>query len=74
MGALYVTRIGLKETELIKILSIPQNLWPPLYFGLEKYIINRAGFLRLAHAELEEAVYKRYIQSESQKYGPVHAL
>ena len=43
---LYVTRIGLTEAEILEILEIPQNLWPPVFYGLEKYILLQSGFLK----------------------------
>ncbi|ESO89421.1 hypothetical protein LOTGIDRAFT_234276 [Lottia gigantea] len=53
---------GLSETELIAILNITSHVWSPLYFSLNKFLVENGGLLRLEVSELLEAVTDRYLK------------
>ena len=43
--ALDVSRKGLSEEDLINMFSISSNVWSPLYFALEQYLLKKSGLL-----------------------------
>ena len=67
---LYVTRKGLSENEILKLLSdnvepLPRLYWSPLYLALEGLLINYDGLLNFSHQFVKTAVAKYYLDNES---------
>ncbi|MDM8565226.1 tetratricopeptide repeat protein [Candidatus Halobeggiatoa sp. HSG11] len=58
VGLLAVSRFGIKESELLELLQVPQWVWSPLYLVLP--LVNRSGLLSFANDYIREAVEKRY--------------
>ncbi|XP_050404111.1 TPR repeat-containing protein DDB_G0287407 [Patella vulgata] len=61
--AILFSRSGISETELKEILTIPDSIWSPLYFAMEKYVIQHSGLLNFGFKELKTAVEKKYLKS-----------
>ncbi|MDM8569431.1 tetratricopeptide repeat protein [Thiotrichales bacterium HSG1] len=58
VGLLAVSRFGIKESELLELLLVPQWVWSPLYLALP--LVNRSGLLSFANDYIREAVERRY--------------
>eukprot|EP01125_Pyxidicula_operculata_P016146 TRINITY_DN552_c0_g1_i1.p1 TRINITY_DN552_c0_g1~~TRINITY_DN552_c0_g1_i1.p1 ORF type:complete len:1462 (+),score=367.44 TRINITY_DN552_c0_g1_i1:741-5126(+) len=67
LGSLWVSRRGLTESELLSVLSIPQNVWSPFLISINEMIANRSGFLSFFHDYMRQAVQQRYLSSDSNK-------
>ncbi|XP_076442527.1 uncharacterized protein LOC143281281 [Babylonia areolata] len=61
MKALYVAHQGLTESDICSIFKIPSNVWSPLYFAMEFFIVSHLGNLGFAFTEIREAVKERYL-------------
>jgi tetratricopeptide (TPR) repeat protein len=63
LSLIAAARRGLSETELLDILGKPPRAaWSPLYLAIESEMIERDGILSFTHAQLKQAVEKRYLQ------------
>jgi len=67
MTFLWASRHGLTETELLKLLDVPQAIWSPLYLALQTALVNRAGLLNFANDYLRQAVEQRYLTGIKQQ-------
>jgi nephrocystin-3 len=63
LSLLWAARQGLNESELLKILDIPQAVWSPLYLALQNALVSRGGLLSFFHDYLKQAVENRYLSS-----------
>jgi len=63
LSLLWASRQGLNESELLKILDIPQAIWSPLYLALQNALVSRGGLLSFFHDYLKQAVENRYLSS-----------
>jgi tetratricopeptide (TPR) repeat protein len=61
LSLLWASRQGLNESELLKILNIPQAVWSPLYLALQNALVSRGGLLSFFHDYLKQAVENRYL-------------
>ncbi|XP_064624063.1 nephrocystin-3-like isoform X2 [Lineus longissimus] len=61
--SLFACHYGLSEEELIESLDIPSNIWIPLHFALNLFLLQHSGLLCFAYSELREAVHDRYLKS-----------
>jgi tetratricopeptide (TPR) repeat protein len=66
LGALWASRNGLGEPELLDLLGPPGAplqgaYWSPLYLALRDSLVIRSGLLGFLHAGLREAVELRYL-------------
>ena len=43
MSSIILSSQGLSENEIKEIYSIPDHVWSPLYFAIEKLVINQSG-------------------------------
>lgn len=66
LTALYVSRRGLTESELLDMLHLQHGHWSPLYLAINESIVSKSGFLTFFHDHMKQAVYTRYGASESQ--------
>ncbi|KAK3592936.1 hypothetical protein CHS0354_011736 [Potamilus streckersoni] len=63
---IHLSHQGMSEKELLEIFNIPSHVWSPLYFAIEKVIINHGGLFKFGFMELNKAVIYRYL-SDSEK-------
>jgi len=65
MGSLYVTRHGLRESDLMELHHIPSHVWTPFYYAVEQHLGKMTGgFLNIAQSGLRSAVFKRYVRTK----------
>jgi hypothetical protein len=78
LSLLWAARQGLNESELLKILDIPQAIWSPLYLALQNALVSREGLLSFFHDYLKQAVENRYLSGCDRNlmyfYMPKHRL
>jgi tetratricopeptide (TPR) repeat protein len=72
MTALWASRRGLTEAELLELLGsagapLPAAYWSPLYLAAEASLVNRSGLLSFAHDYLRQAVQQRYLPREEEQ-------
>ncbi|KAL3873137.1 hypothetical protein ACJMK2_036291 [Sinanodonta woodiana] len=63
---IHLSHQGMSEKELLEIFNIPYHVWSPLYFAIEKVIIDQGGLFKFGFMELNKAVIYRYL-SDSEK-------
>jgi nephrocystin-3 len=67
MSAIWASRRGLTEPELLALTEIPRAVWSPLSLALEESLISRHGALGFFHDEFRSAVERRYLRDEGSK-------
>jgi len=67
LSLLWATRRGLSESELLRLLEVPQAVLSHLYLALSSALVNRAGLLNFFHDYLRQAVEQRYLTDADQK-------
>ncbi|ESO87647.1 hypothetical protein LOTGIDRAFT_166228 [Lottia gigantea] len=67
LTAISVSKEGIYETELKEIFHIPDSIWSPLYFAIEKYVVKHSGLLKFGFTELEKAVEKHFDSSSEDR-------
>ncbi len=67
MTALWASRAGLSETELLKITGLVQLQWVPIDLALEKAFGRNGNRLVFDHDYLRIAVQDRYLPTEEQR-------
>lgn len=61
LGAIWASRRGLSEPELLAVTGLPMAAWSPLYLAMEESFISHDGVLALFHDELRAAIEERYL-------------
>jgi len=69
MAAIWASRRGLTEAELLEILGddgnpLPQAIWAPLALAAERSLTSRSGLMGFSHEYMRQAVKNRYLQTE----------
>jgi tetratricopeptide (TPR) repeat protein len=61
LSLLWAARRGLRESEILAMLDIPEAVWTQL---LQTVLVDRAGLLNFCHEALRQAVQRRYLFNE----------
>jgi len=64
LSLFWAAQWGLRESEILAILDIPQAIWFPLS---QRVLVNRAGLLHFFHETLQQAVQARYLFNDVKK-------
>jgi len=64
LSLFWAAQWGLRESEILAILDIPQAIWFPLS---QRVLVNRAGLLHFFHETLQQAVQARYLFNDAKK-------
>jgi tetratricopeptide (TPR) repeat protein len=69
MTAIWASRRGLTEPELLRILGddgnpLPQAIWAPLALAAERSLSSRSGLIGFSHDYVRQAVKNRYLPTE----------
>ena len=67
MAALWASRAGLSENELLAITGLVHAQWAPIGIGLQEALGKANGRLVFGHDYLRQAVRDRYLSSEEQR-------
>lgn len=60
LSLLVVSKFGLEEGDIVKILNIRQLEWSQLFCALNLHLSKNDGIIRFAHQQIIDAVKKRY--------------
>ncbi|XP_045167540.2 TPR repeat-containing protein DDB_G0287407-like [Mercenaria mercenaria] len=74
MSSIQLSSQGLSETEIMDIFSIPDHVWSPLYFAIEKLVISQSGRIQFGYKELGEAVCMKYLKNQDNKKSYMRKL
>jgi nephrocystin-3 len=74
MTAIWASRRGLTEIELLKILGengnpLPQAIWAPLALAAERSLTSRSGLTGFSHDYMRQAVKNRYLPTEETEHA-----
>lgn len=69
MRAIWSSRYGLSENELLEITGIPRAYLSSVLVGLEYHLMKRSGLYTFFHNYLREAVETRYLSTTQAKQG-----
>lgn len=69
LAAIYASRNGLTESELMQLLGadsepLPHAVWAPLHNALDNHLADRGGLLNYSHDFLRKSVQCRYLGSD----------
>ncbi len=64
MRAIWASRFGLSENELLGITGIPRAYLSTFLIGLEYHLMKRSGLYTFFHNYLREGVQERYLQNQ----------
>ncbi len=67
LTALWASRAGLSEAELLAVTALPPAAWAPISIGLEAALGQSHGRLVFGHDMLRMAVQDRYLSTEDQQ-------
>ncbi|ELU12330.1 hypothetical protein CAPTEDRAFT_96933 [Capitella teleta] len=67
MKAIWASRRGMSESELLRLLNVPNVVWSPLYLSIVENLVNRNGILNFFHDHLRKAVELRYLSTPEKK-------
>lgn len=65
LSLIWAARRGLSEPEILSIANIPPLIWAPILLSLQDSLISRTGLINFSHSYLRQAVYNRYIRTET---------
>ena len=63
LTAIWPSRAGLSEPELLEIVDCPPALWAPIRYTLDEMLLESGGRITFAHDYLRTAVRSRYLPS-----------
>jgi tetratricopeptide (TPR) repeat protein len=74
MTAIWASRRGLTEAELLRILGddgnpLPQAIWAPLALAAWRSLSSRSGFIGFSHDYMRQAVKNRYLATEESEHA-----
>lgn len=72
LGAIALSRYGLSEEEILRIISAPLLYWSSFYCSFQRHFFIRNGLITFAHQYLRNAVERTYLTSENTKKS-IHA-
>jgi len=67
LTALWASRAGLTESELLVITGLPPAAWAPIAIGLQEALVESNGRLVFSHDYLRFAVQDRYLPTEEER-------
>ena len=67
LTALWASRTGLSEPELLHILDCPPAIWAPIRYALDEMLLESGGRIIFAHDYVKIAVRDRYLASETKQ-------
>ena len=67
MQALWASRSGLSQEELLGITALVPATWAPIQLALDEVLLNSGGRIIFAHDYLRKAVENRYLIDEQRK-------
>ncbi len=72
MTAIWASRRGLSEAELLEILNpkeepLPQAIWSPLHLAAEQSLMSHSGLISFAHDYMRQAVQNKYLSLEEEQ-------
>lgn len=67
LGAIALSRYGLSEEEILRIISAPLLYWSSFYCSFQRHFFIRNGLITFAHQYLRNAVERTYLTSENTK-------
>jgi len=70
--ALWASRSGLSEAELLRLLGspslpLPQAICTPLFLAIKSWLVVHSGRILLAHLDLRDAVADCYLRSDLER-------